>query len=164
MVALGESYRNVTANDGSKGAAFGEQAHVEMNHKQADGKQSRSGMDDDRQIAQKAEVPREIIRKPKHHAAQKQQGPTPEEPPKEELLARVVAAGRRHLVILVRAVITNGLPPGLVDIRMAHLPGPHRVHVEDRADENQPCPGMQHSRNLSAAEDGGDPETPGRPK
>src|SRR5438876_5595535 len=44
--------------------------------------------------------------------------------PKKELLSRVVAARGRHLVILVGAVITNGLPPGLVDIRIAHLPGP----------------------------------------
>src|SRR5438876_7488831 len=84
--------------------------------------------------------------------------------PKKELLSRVVAARGRHLVILVGAVITNGLPPGLVDIRIAHLPGPHAVHVQDCADENQPCPGMQHSRNLSAAENDGDPEAPGRPK
>src|SRR5579859_1100863 len=47
MVALGEGQGNISANYRAKGPAFGEQAHIQMNHEKANRKERRRRVDQD---------------------------------------------------------------------------------------------------------------------
>src|SRR5689334_9338618 len=101
MVALGEGDGNIPANDRAKCTALREHPHVNVNQEQANREKRRCGMNENRNVSQEAEIPRNVLREPQHGAGGKQRYRAPEKSPEEEFLSGVVTSRGRHLVVLV---------------------------------------------------------------
>src|SRR5689334_500579 len=86
MITPGEFRRDIAANDGPESAAFGEDAHINVEHEKADGDERGANMDNDGGIAEEAQAPRNVLREPENQAAEQQEDGTNEETPEEELL------------------------------------------------------------------------------
>src|SRR5690242_9054778 len=109
-------------------------------------------------------MPRKVLRNPHKDAAQEQHQHAPEESPEKKFLPRIVTSGRRHLLVLIRAVVLHRCPPFAIVVSVLHLWCPHDIHVPNRAEKDESCPRVPCSDNLPAAEEGSYPEKePRRP-
>src|SRR5205807_8501867 len=99
MVALGEGHGNIAANYRAERSALRKHAHINVDQEQANRDERRRGMNENGNVAQEAEIPRNVFREPQHDAAGKQHHGAPEKSPEEEFLSRIVASCGRHLVV-----------------------------------------------------------------
>src|ERR1700675_443961 len=99
-------------------------------------------------IPQETETPRDVFGEPENRASKQQQEAAPEKAPEKKFLSCIVAARWRHLIVFIAHVMPNRIPPRLISFRRAHLGRPHAVHLDHRAEKDQPRPRMQHARNL----------------
>src|SRR5438445_4066672 len=160
VIALSEVQSDVAVNYGPECTTLCEHAHVNVNQEVCNRKQRSDRMQEHRNIAQPAEIPRDPFRKPQYNSSQQQYDRGIEKTPKQSFLSRVVASCRRHLVVFVLNIVTYRSPPLLVHFRALHLRRPVTVHTRYRVEENQTDPGMQCSRNLPATHQHGDPKKP----
>src|SRR5271154_5802656 len=70
VIPADEGRGDVTAPHGVEPAALGADAHVNVNHEEADAEQGGSGMHDDCGVAQKTQTPGNVFGKPKNDAAE----------------------------------------------------------------------------------------------
>src|SRR5580704_5232018 len=119
-------------------------------------------MNQDREIAQEAETPRHILRKPKNRAAEEKQYAANDKAPEKEFLPGIVTPRGWHLVVFIPDVMSDRVPPRLVCPCGMHLCRPHAKHFQDSSGEDQACPRMQHPGDLPAAQHCRNPEAPRR--
>ena len=116
-----------------------------MNQEEADGEKGGRGVNQNRDVSQETKIPGNDRWEPENGSAEEQSHGTPEKSPEEKFLAGIVASGRRHLVVLIGAVVADGFPPRSIGIGVLHLGRPHGVHIPDGGEENEAGPGMEHS-------------------
>src|SRR5208282_1851761 len=87
MVSPREFDGDITADDRAKRAALRENAHVDVDHEEADGKQRTGSMNDDGSVAEPAQTPGNVFGKPENGTAEEQQDAAEEKSPEEKLLS-----------------------------------------------------------------------------
>src|SRR5713226_6230006 len=87
VVALGKGDGNIAADDGAERSAFSKHTHVNVDQEEGNREESRNRMDEHGDVAQEAQVPRNVFREPENDTGRKQRNRAPEKSPEEKLLA-----------------------------------------------------------------------------